>query len=223
MPPGNAREAGGAIGTHAMDTERTAGRKPVYLFLLQALLVYLVFYLGPSAKSYYPPLFHAEANAVFRALGEGRVVRLRTPVQRNDLSDTEMLGYVKGRFEPRFTARFQIHERGYWPLVAVLSMLLVTPLPWRRRLLGMAVGALLANAFTLVQVAAVALAYFGAGAAGVDDPVSKRTLAAAEGMFNSEIPRVLAVMVIWSIVARPAQTIDAASLKAWLAGVRERR
>ena len=114
-----------------------------------------------------------------------------------------------------FTARYNIAERGYWPLVIVAAMVIATPLPLLQRALALTIGVFLINAFTLMQVASLAFVSFRLADAGGESEVWRRASTAATGIFNSELPRVVAVLLMWAIVARPAKTIDTSSARAW--------
>jgi hypothetical protein len=183
-------------------------RKSLVVFAVHAVLLYLVLAHVPGTKSSYPALFHAEANTVFGLFAGDTAVRLGPPVDTADGSDTLMRGLQRGRLEPRWTARFVIHERGYWALAAVVAMVLATPLPPRRRLVAAATAALLVNLFTLAQVGALAYVSFQAVAATAQSASAARTVAAMQGTFNSEMPRVAAVLFVSAMVARPARTLE---------------
>ncbi len=191
--------------------------KQVYVGLLHSIRLLLALASPPGARQVYPELFHKEANFVFQAFGGGRTVHLVRPNDEVDAADTKMTGYEQGRFEPSFSARFKIYERGYWPLVCVVAMVLATPLPLLQRLLALLAAVALSSALMLLQVGAVAFASFGLASGGADSELWSRVFGAAEGIFNSVIPRPAAVLLIWAAVARPSKTIDGSSARAWLA------
>ena len=60
------------------------------------------------------------------------------------------------------------------------ALVAATPLPWSRRVLALLAGALLIDAFTLLQVASVGLVSFGAADAGPQSGGWSRALGATE-------------------------------------------
>jgi len=199
-------------------------KKSIYVFILHVGVLLLAAAWMPGAKEAYPAAFHAQANFFFGVFGGERVVRLSAPQDNWDGADTKMAGYQRGRFEPRFTARYIIAERGYWPLVIVAVMAIATPLPLLQRVFGLVIGVLLINAFTLLQVASLAFVSYGVAASGGESEAWNQASTAATGIFNSEIPRFVSVLLVWALVARPAKTLEmssaGASLRALL-GARE--
>ena len=199
-------------------------RKPIHVFALQATALLIAVIWLPEQKLLYPRLFHAQVNGLSHALGQlgaSRALHLSLPESRRDGSDTEMRGFDRRRIEPRWSARFKIFGRGYWPVAAVVALVLATPLPWWRRALAALGGALLVNAFTLAQVLALAVAFFGSAesAAGAAAGWS-RARSVAEHLFNSELPRLGAILVAWALVAAPGRRLVLRPAKVWL---RERR
>ena len=189
-------------------------KKSIYVFALHVAVLLLAAAWLPGTRQAYPAVFHTQANFILNLFGGERIVRLSEPL-RSRVSDTKMAGYQRGRFEPRFTARYNIAERGYWPLVIVAAMVIATPLPLLQRALALTIGVFLINAFTLMQVASLAFVSFRLADAGGESEVWRRASTAATGIFNSELPRVVAVLLMWAIVARPAKTIDTSSARAW--------
>jgi hypothetical protein len=191
-------------------------RKPILVFALQVAALLLALVWLPQPRLSYARLFHAQANLLSQALsglGQPRAVRLVVPASRRDGSDTEMLGLDRRHVEPRWTARFKIFARGYWPVVAVLALVLATPLPWWRRAAAALLGALLVNAFTLTQVAALAVATFGSAESGPGAGEGwSRARTVAEHFFNSELPRHAAILMAWAVVAAPGRHLD---LRGW--------
>ncbi len=182
-------------------------RKSIHLFALHvAVLLLVAAWLPGAKKKAYPAVFHAEANFVFNVFGGEQVVRF-SKAAKGDGSDTKMAGYERGRFEPRFTARYKISERGYWPLVIVAAMVIATPLPLLQRASALVIGMALINAFTLMQVGSLVFVSYRV-AAGDEAVFWQHASSAATGIFNSEIPRIVAVLLVWALVARPAKTID---------------
>jgi hypothetical protein len=195
-------------------------RKPIHVFALQAAALILACAWLPQPKALYPRLFHAQVNGLSQALGTlgaSRALHLALPESRRDGSDTEMRGFDRRRIEPRWTARFKIFGRGYWPLVAVVALVLATPLPWTRRLPAALAGALLVNAFTLAQMTALAIALFGSAEAGPAAAEGwSRARSVAENLFNSELPRLGAILVAWAVVAAPSRRLDLRPARVWL-------
>jgi hypothetical protein len=195
-------------------------RKPIHVFALQAAALVLACVWLPQPRLAYPRLFHAQVNALSRAaggFGSVRALHLSLPEERRDGSDTEMRGFDRRRIEPRWSARFKIFGRGYWPVAAVVALVLATPLPWHRRLAAAVGGALLANAFTLAQVALLAIALFGTADAAPGAAARwLRFRSVAENLFNSELPRLGAILVAWALVASPGRRLDLRPARVWL-------
>lgn len=195
-------------------------RKPIHVFALQVAALVLAIAWLPEPKALYPRLFHAQVNGLSQGaghLGASRALHLAVPEQRRDGSDTEMRGFDRRRIEPRWTAYFKIFGRGYWPLVAVVALVLATPLPWTRRMAAALAGALLVNAFTLVQMTALAIALFGSAEAAPAAAAGwMRARSVAENLFNSELPRLGAILVAWALVTSPGRRLDLRPAKVWL-------
>ena len=205
-------------------TDPRPRRKPIHVFALQAAALILALVWLPQPKALYPRLFHAQVNGLSQAvgrLGALRALHLSVPERRRDGSDTVMRGFDRRRIEPRWTAYFKIFGRGYWPVAAVVALVLATPLPWPRRLASALAGALLVNAFTLAQMTAVAIALFGSAesAPGAAEGWN-RARSVAEHFFNSELPRLAAILIAWAAVAAPGRLLDLRPARVWW---RERR
>ena len=203
-------------------SSRKFGKKSVYVFALQVALLLFAVASAPGAKDAYPAAFHEQANFLFNLFGGERVVRLSAPSGITHGADTKMTGFRRGHVEPRFTARYDIAQRGYWPLVIVAAMMIATPFPLLRRAFALVIAVALINAFTLSQVASLAFVSFRLAESGGESEVWQRASTAATGIFNSEIPRVVAVLLVWTLCALPAKTIDMrsvrTSLRALIAG-----
>jgi hypothetical protein len=193
--------------------------KPIHVFALQAAALILVAAWLPQPKALYPRLFHAQVNGLSQVLGQlgaSRALHLAVPEGRRDGSDTEMRGFDRRRIEPRWTAYFKIFGRGYWPVVAVGALVLATPLPWLRRLAAALAGVLLVNAFTLAQMTALAIALFGSAESApraAEGWARARTV--TEHFFNSEMPRLAAILIAWAAVAAPGRHLDLRPARVW--------
>jgi hypothetical protein len=184
--------------------------KSIQLFLLQAAILLLLIGHLPNSAAIYPQIVHAEANLLFRSFGSDRSIAFAwiEPASTADGSDTRMRGMVRGEEARRWQAIYSIRRRGYWPSVALIAMLIATPMSHRRRALALPGAVVPLNLFLMAQVAVVGLCAFGATEPSGPDPGWLHALSIATRFFNSPVPSYALVFVLWTLLAHPSVGID---------------
>jgi hypothetical protein len=102
--------------------------------------------------------YRAAGNFVFARFGSGAAIEFKplTPVEAH--ADT-LVEIVNTRVPPtsewanvRITTplKLNVHDFAYLPAVVVVSLILATPLPWRRRMFALAVAGYLIAAYLVV-------------------------------------------------------------------------
>ena len=191
---------------------RRAPARPIPRFAIGAAC-WLALGLGlplalPALRGPYVRAVHAQANFAFGAFGPERAVRLSAPEARGDGSDTRMVGYERSRIEPRFEAHFSIFWRSYAPIACLAALVLATPLPWRRRLVALAIGAGAQQALALALTALLAAAAFrSADAAPELADATRRLSRVAHQLFNQELPRGIFVLLVWALLTQPGRAL----------------
>jgi hypothetical protein len=194
---------------------RLGPSRPLPRFALLALLTLSLLvaipFAFPGARAACVRAFHAQANLLFRSFGNERAVRLSAPEPAQGASDTRMVGFDRGRIEPRFEARFSIFWRSTLPVAAVAALILATPLPWRRRLLALGIGVLVLHAHALALTALLAVSAFGSADATPANAVAwGRVSRVAQQLFNQELPRCIVVLLVWALLTQPGHAFAAA-------------
>ena len=159
--------------------------KPVALFAVHALALALLLGFWPTPRVLYLPFVYAQAHVIYG--GEAGVALRPAPPDRYDARDTVMEGLDRDGNEPRWRARFDLLNMGYWPSAALLALLLATPMRARRRLLGVAAGLLWIDALALGRIGVEILratAEVESGVPGAPDAVNTNfTLAPGDILF----------------------------------------
>lgn len=196
-------------------------RKPVSVFAVQAALIGIVLIALPGVSEVFPKLWNEHANLVFQWFGEGRRLHFKTLPEgtRKDGSDSRMSGYGPSHPKAQWRLIYRIESRGWWPTAMLIGMVVVTPLPLRRRVGALLAGLLVLDALLLARIAAIAGVMYGASGPKPDE-FSERILGPVIESFNSWLPPAMSVLLAWVIVCRPSQTIDLHA--AWFASRRGR-
>lgn len=190
--------------------------KPVVGFALQAIV--LTFLLGnwSTPRELYVPLFHAHANWAFATLSSVPV-ELRPPSPGAKLgTDTIMYARPEPGKAPVWSSWFSAQRIGYWPIAALVAMLLATPLTPGRRALAALMGIGLLDALTLGRIG-VEIAYanyewsHGPGEAA-RGPLHLLLRTGSESL-TATIPTVACIFGVWVAVASPWRTIDLAAAR----------
>ena len=165
-------------------------------------LLGLLPYLGAA----YPIAIAAEGNALLGSLGGGRELRFESHAEGP--ADLTMEGYVAGEEQRRWRAGFSVRRRGFWPTVTVLALLIATPMPGRRRVWVLPLGAVLQNAALMLHTVAFAWVLFES-----EDPRTSRVVEAVQDTFESGIFRYAVVFGIWGLLANPLASLDLSPLR----------
>ncbi|MCK4343608.1 MAG: zinc ribbon domain-containing protein, partial [Phycisphaerae bacterium] len=140
---------------------------PLKRMLLLCFLLLLTFGVlmaaWPLLSNAYTAVFHAGGNLVFGSFGsEGQVRFERMPADKpSSRTDTQMV--LRNR-----TTRFEsVHNTsvrylGYVPTIVIITLVLNTPIPWRRRWLALLLGFLLVQGFVAIRIVLLLLHHFSA-------------------------------------------------------------
>ena len=146
-----------------MRSPRHVGR-----FLLGVVILYgLLIAPWPGVATWYAIGFRNVGNAVFGRFGDRGLVRFRPigPDERLRRGtqdwDTEFMLEIRG--QPGATGVwYNSWQAGYIPTALLASLVLCTPVPWKRRWWAFGWGMLLVNCFVLIRVGALILWKFRA-------------------------------------------------------------
>jgi hypothetical protein len=193
--------------------------RPALHFALLALALALLLGSWSAPRTHYPALFHAHATPILAAV-TGHPVLLESPEPIDArLGDTLMKGYLPGFFRPAWTSQFSVTRIGYWPSLALVALLLATPLAPLRRALAIAAGLLLLDLVVLGRIALeIAYAYFEAerGPGQAAQGLVHLLLRVGSESLTATIPSAAAVLLIWVLLANPRRSLDIGPLRAFL-------
>ena len=192
--------------------------KPALWFAAHAAALALAFGLWSPVRDAYPGLFHAHANALLRHV-EAPSIALGPPAADADLrTDTAMTGAPRAGEPIAWTSYFSVVRIGFWPSVALLALILATPLPPLRRLLTALLGLALVDLFALARIGAeVAYAFheLSARAGMVSRSPLDLLLRIASESLTATILSAAFVLVCWVVLATPGRAIDLGAVRAW--------
>ena len=192
------------------DSREPRRSKSALWFVAHAAALALAFGIWPSPRAAYPALFHAHANALLQQVDEP-AVRLGSPApDAGARTDTAMTGAQRAGEPIAWTSYFSVVRIGYWPSVALLALVLATPLPPLRRTLTARLGLVLVDLFTLASI--------GAEIAYAFHELSLRTGMVGRGPLDlllrigseslpATIPSGAFVLVCWVVLATPRRFI----------------
>jgi hypothetical protein len=181
-------------------------RRSALWFAAHAAALALAFGLWSAPRDAYPGLFHAHANALLRQIEAPRIV-LAEPAPDADLrTDTAMTGAPRAGAAVAWTSYFSVVRIAFWPSVALVALILATPLPPLRRVLAALLGLALVDAFALARIGAE-IAYasheLSARAGMVSRSPLDLLLRIASESLTATIPSAAFVLVCWVLLARP--------------------
>ncbi len=145
-------------------------RNPIWRFTLTFCLLYALLAIPwPGVQKTYSSLYRRLGNALFDPFGKRGVdasgnsvklgrVRFEEAAQPDRTSDTIISTKLRGS---RYLGDSEHSPRmsGYLPTVEFIALALATPVAWRRRLVGLAVGTTLVQVFILLRIW-IALTYW---------------------------------------------------------------
>ena len=193
------------------DSREPRRPKPTLWFVAHAAVLALAFGIWPVPRAAYPALFHAHANALLRQV-DAPSVQLGSPARDADpRTDTAMTGAPRAGEPITWTSYFSVVRIGFWPSVALLALVLATPLPPLRRALTALLGLVLVDLFTLARIGAeIAYAFhelsLRAGMVG-RGPLDLLLRIASESL-TATIPSGAFVLVCWVVLATPRRFLD---------------
>lgn len=129
-------------------------RNPVIFFFLKALLVYALLAF-PSFLSKGYEKFYRSVSRTF--LSTVRGTGFCVFESKNDISDTEIIIGNKTQLDENQRTRtmnipVNSHQDGYLPTILLLSLILASPIPVRRKGRALIIGFVLMTAFVLFKV-----------------------------------------------------------------------
>lgn len=125
--------------------------KPIIRFLVLTPLSFISLDVGQRLLDFYPGLFRPCANSIFSSFGGDRIVKFEAFDDPNRQFDSKMLVGTKSLgYKSRMP--FESIRQGYLPTALFLALVLATPLPWRRKWLGLLIGLLLVHLFIVLRV-----------------------------------------------------------------------
>ncbi len=188
--------------------------KLVFFILIKFLAIYILFiFLWQAISPFYLPIFHIFGNNVFGQLGEQGEVRFKALPQMqltvNDKVDTKVI-YANRRFTsnaPLGASLLSLQYTCYIPTVAIIALILVTPVGWTRKSWALLGGLISVHAFITASVLIHLLAGFNQSKALeviVLSPFWEQALLAAHKVFVVEItPKFIIAIFIWMLVMLP--------------------
>lgn len=174
--------------------------KPILFFCAKVLALYaLLAAPWPGLRESYGAAFRYSCGMVFGTFGPQGIVRFRPMTAGYEMQDTEieMVNRRGGGQRIGYNARYA----GYLPTAMFISLVISTPLPWKRRLSAMFWGLLLVHAFILLRVWLLLLFEFRTGS-----PVGFYDLSGAarlmlrilvEGVSVSPVTSCMVPVVLW--------------------------
>lgn len=164
-------------------------------FGCRLLLIYgALFALLPVLSPVYAVFYSAGGNLLFQSSVPGGYVHIHPLLEPTALQDTHIQA-INRRTGGITRITTDSRRPAYLPTAFLVSLVLATPLPWRRRLWAMASGLILVNIFIALELLiVVVLAFsFGGGALWAPTPPWDKALAAAVEVANGG-------MVTWFMV-----------------------
>ena len=193
--------------------------KPLIWFAVHAMALALLLGAWSAPRAAYPAWVHAHANALLAPLDAPHVRLAAAGSGALAGTDTAMRGSAHAGEKVEWESTFSVVRIGYWPSVALVALLLATPLPALRRALAVAVGLVLVDLFTLARIA-VEIGYasyeVAVGPGGPARGLAHLLLRVGSESLTATIPSAAFVLVCWVLLARPRRTIDLSAVRAWI-------
>jgi hypothetical protein len=131
--------------------------KPVAAFFFKIMLFYALLMIPwPGVQQGYASLFCDAGNLAFRSFGSVGRTRFRVldppPANKNAVDFEIKLENIRTRAGGTFEQDRSTRKMGYLPAAFTASLVLATPIPWRRRLAAIAWAMALMIAFVGLQL-----------------------------------------------------------------------
>ena len=131
--------------------------KPVAAFFLKVILFYALLMIPwPGVQQGYASLFCDAGNLAFRSFGSVGRTRFRVvdqpPANKNAVDFEIKLENLRTRAGGTFEPDRNTRKMGYLPAAFTVSLVLATPIPWRRRLTAIVWAMALITAFVGLQL-----------------------------------------------------------------------
>ncbi len=151
-------------------------RKKVGGFVWRLVFIYaLLMAPWPGVTDAYAAIFRAGGNVIFHNWVSTGVVHFRPLRVSKGPADTEII--IKNRigfgrdasgnlFEFKWDATCNSRHQGYLPTIALIALILATPIAWRRRWKAMTWGLLLVHLFIALRMAVWLLRWSHADSVG---------------------------------------------------------
>lgn len=179
-------------------------RKQIAGFFVRLILVYGVLVAPwPGVKSGYASLYRSVATTVFRTMIPGGIVRFEPMSDPYRKFDTN-IQFLNTRSGARQTAITSSRDPAFFQTIFLISLILATPLPWRRRGWAMVVGLMLLHVFIFGKVLITLLYGFTRPqmALFAPAPIWKTLLSVANRIVVGDLLALLFVpLLIWIVVS----------------------
>ena len=131
-----------------------SGRPIVRFVLLTLTYFFLAALLIPRGS--YAPRFQAAATLMFQLVPSDLTAKLSPVNEPGSLNDTRLhVGRQSGRFPGGMS--FEARRHGFVPTALLVSLILATPVPWRRRGSALAIGLVAIHGFLALRLWVTAL------------------------------------------------------------------
>ncbi|MFH1108530.1 MAG: hypothetical protein V1790_04930 [Planctomycetota bacterium] len=132
-------------------------RKLISAFLLKIVVIYALLWVPwPGVQRGYAGLFCYAGNLAFHVFGSAGRTRFRvldpSPANKNAVDWEIKLENIRTRAGGTFEQDRSTRKMGYLPAAFTASLVLATPIPWRRRLAAMVWAMPLITAFVGLQL-----------------------------------------------------------------------
>jgi len=177
--------------------------RPIGGFFARLLLLYILLVIPwPGLKPTYARCYSSVATLVFGSLVPGGAVRF-TPMPEPMKGYDVRMDLVNLRTSATQTAMVSSRDPAYFQTAFLVSLILATPLPWRRRLKSLVVGIVAVHAFMFLRVLLTILHGFARGRVGLlsPDPPWDTILSVLARVALADIVSLLMVPVlIWILI-----------------------
>jgi len=127
-------------------------------FAMRAVILFAIFVWGWSlCGTGYATLFRATGNAMF-ADSPGKIVSFSPAPASPSRRDTELV-VVDLALRSKSTTALSSRRHGYLPMALFLSLILATPIAWRRRAFAAVIGFVLVGTYIAIKLILLPAAY----------------------------------------------------------------